>query len=215
MTQVVAMLNIQQTWCIMSPCLKRLLAPCTLGFIHTWASTSVIASTIGLKFPVLSANRILFLSKKVFQSNANRPLSESPCFIVNKSEHMRRGWAGPCTMRSQMNKFKPVWRWGQDPVLGGGPAQGNPLRLPPPQNRQKDTTENILLLQFRWRAVNMSKAWSGWQFFRVIFFSAVCYRSAAQMWNMRQDVRVGRRLEGKKSQNHLYLHLLGPVYTKR
>ena len=139
MTQVVAMLNIQQTWCIMSPCLKRLLAPCTLGFIHTWASTSVIASTIGLKFPVLSANRILFLSKKVFQSNANRPLSESPCFIVNKSEHMRRGWAGPCTMRSQMNKFKPVWRWGQDPVLGGGlgPAQGNPLRLPPPPEQTK------------------------------------------------------------------------------
>ena len=152
MTQLVAMLNIQQTLCIMSPCLKRLLPPCTLGFIHTWASTSVIASTIGLKFPVLSANRILFLSKKVFQSNANRPLSESPCFIVNKSEHMRRGWAGPCTMRSQMNKFKPVWRWGQDPVLGGGwvlhreiPSVSHPPPRTDKKTRLKTSSSTISL----------------------------------------------------------------------
>ena len=30
-------------------------------------------------------------NKKAFQSNANHPLSDSPCFIVNKFEHVWEG----------------------------------------------------------------------------------------------------------------------------
>ena len=51
-------------------------------------------------------------NKKAFQSSANHPLADSLRFRVNKFEYVMgvRGAAGPCTVRSKMNKFKHVQR---------------------------------------------------------------------------------------------------------
>ena len=51
------------------------------------------------------ANHVQSLTnKKAFQSNANRPLADSPRFTVNTFEHVLRG-VGACTVRSKLNKF--------------------------------------------------------------------------------------------------------------
>ena len=45
-------------------------------------------------------------NKKAFQLHANRPLADSPRFIVNKFEH---DWGGvPYIVRSKLNKFKHI-----------------------------------------------------------------------------------------------------------
>ena len=83
------------------------------------------------------------IDKKAFLSNANRPLSDSLCFIVNKFE---RVGGGGCTVRSKFNKFEHVSGWGPvqsgwDSVLYGG------ARLwsgPCTGNRQTDTVEDII-----------------------------------------------------------------------
>ena len=59
------------------------------------------------------------MNKKAFQSNANRSLSDSPCFIVNKFEHfVCVGGGGGSTVRSKLNSFEYV--------LGTGPYTGTP-----------------------------------------------------------------------------------------
>ena len=48
------------------------------------------------------------VNKKAFKSNANGPLADSPCFLVNKFECVsnERGRGGPCTARSKFNVFE-------------------------------------------------------------------------------------------------------------
>ena len=67
-------------------------------------------------------------NKKAFQSNANRPLSDSPYFMVNKFEPAlySRGTVRP------------------GPWTGTLPA------------KQTVTTENITFLQLRWRMVRVN-----------------------------------------------------------
>ena len=49
-------------------------------------------------------------NKKAFQSNANRPLSDSPFFMVNKFEPVRGGRSvtRACTVSSKLNDFEHV-----------------------------------------------------------------------------------------------------------
>ena len=79
-------------------------------------------------------------NKKAFQLSANRPLSDSPCFIVNKFECVGGGGCGgiPCAVKSKLNKFEHVW---------GGRCTGTSL------SRQTERTENITFRQLRWRVV--------------------------------------------------------------
>ena len=82
-------------------------------------------------------------NKKAFQSNANRPLSNSLCVILNKFERVRgTGWAG-------------------SGACMGGWWQGQVQRPPPPWTEwQTDTTENITFPQRRWRAVTILFVWN-------------------------------------------------------
>ena len=76
-------------------------------------------------------------NKKTFQLNADRALSDRPCFIVNKSECVG-GEGGPCAVKYKLNKFEHV---------SGGCCRGTSL------SRQTSRTENITFRQFRWMAV--------------------------------------------------------------
>ena len=60
----------------------------------------------------------LAANKKGFWLNANCLLSDSPCFLVNKLEHVLGRWVSPCTVMSKLNKFEQTgWGWGgRDPV---------------------------------------------------------------------------------------------------
>ena len=62
--------------------------------------------------------RDLFSNKKVFQSNANCPLADSPCFIVYKFEHVQ---GGSLYSAVQVEQVWTCWR-GWDPVQGAGPC---------------------------------------------------------------------------------------------
>ena len=59
---------------------------------------------------------------------------------MNKFQHIK---GAPCTVKSMMNKFEHV---------GGG---SRALYMDPSPCGQTDTTENITILQLRWRAVTM------------------------------------------------------------
>ena len=83
-------------------------------------------------------------NKKAFQSNANHPLSDSPCFIVNTFEHVWGGKVeGPCTVRSRLNKFEHFQEaslYGDvEYIMGNGSMRPSP---PGQNDRQTDRTEN-------------------------------------------------------------------------
>ena len=69
-------------------------------------------------------------NKKAFQSNANRPLADSPGDVLNKFEHIQR--VGCYTVRSMLNKFDHFWR-GQ----GQWDGEGEGVIWNLPVNRQK------------------------------------------------------------------------------
>ena len=112
-------------------------------------------------------------NEKIFQSNANRPLSDNPCFIVNQFEcdqgkgslysevqvkHFQRasngplcrggGRLGPCTGRKVGRGMGAGTLYGVGPELG--PCTGTP------PCRMTDTTRNITFPQLHWRAVTMN-----------------------------------------------------------
>ena len=110
--------------------------------------------------------------KKARSSNANYPLPDSLCFIVNTFECVYGrggGGVGPCTERSKLNKFEHVWGGGTGTraVSRGrgrieaqcrgrpGPCVGTPL-LTMDRHNDRQTRVKALPSPLRWWAVEMS-----------------------------------------------------------
>ena len=53
-------------------------------------------------------------NKKAFQLDANRPLPNSACFLVNTFENVWAG-VGLCTVKSKLNEFEHLYGQDQDP----------------------------------------------------------------------------------------------------
>ena len=97
----------------------------------------------------------LVTNKKGIQLNANCLLSDSPCFLVNKLEHVLGRWVSPCTVMSKLNKYEQMGWGGEIGTLYSLPLDRQNNRHTFPLKKRVtwvslffDTSMNVLLYNF-------------------------------------------------------------------